>query len=117
MRVVEVRVNGLIIVPIAPFKLNTRALIVPFEAKVEVRLMEPKPSVLVLDGQYEKEISEGDRLVFTSSDKIARFIRFKPSYYEVIRKQYFPERREVGSVDISEGKRVQEQAKGHGDAP
>jgi len=105
---VDPRVKGFIIVPIAPFKLNTRALLVPFEAKVEIRLIESKPSVLVLDGQYEKMVNEGDTLMFTASEKTARFIRFKPSYYEILRKQFYPERREIGSADIHEGQRFQE---------
>jgi len=105
---VDPRVNGFIIVPIAPFKLNTRALIVPCEAKIEIHLLEEKPSVLVLDGQYEKVVNVGDKLEFSASDKIARFIRFKPAYYDLLRKQFYPERREMESVGTNEGKRFQE---------
>lgn len=112
---VDPRVNGFIIVPIAPFKLNTRALIVPCEAKIEIHLLEEKPSVLVLDGQYEKVVNAGDRLEFSASDKIARFIRFKPAYYDLLRKQFYPERREMESVGPNEGKRFQEPGeRGHG---
>jgi NAD+ kinase len=109
---VDPRVKGFIIVPIAPFKLNTRALLVPNEAKIEIRLLEPKPSVMVLDGQYEKVVTEGDRIIFTASEKVARFIRFKPSYYDLLRKQFYPERRDSMGVGIHEGKRLQEPGEG-----
>jgi NAD+ kinase len=112
---VDPRVNGFVIVPIAPFKLNTRALMVPSEAKIEIRLLEAKPSVLVLDGQYEKVVNEGDKLEFSVSEKIARFIRFKPAYYDLLRKQFYPERREMEIVTTNEGKRFQESGeRGHG---
>jgi NAD+ kinase len=80
------RVNGFIIVPIAPFKLSARAIVMSNECDVEVKLLEPKPSVMVLDGQYEKAVSDGDKITFTASEKVARFIRFKPSFYDIIRK-------------------------------
>lgn len=109
---VDPRVHGFIIVPIAPFKLNTRALLVPNEAKIEIRLMEAKPSVMVLDGQYEKVVTEGDMILFTASEKVAKFIRFKPSYYDLLRKQFYPERRDRGSEGKDEGKRFQEPGEG-----
>jgi len=80
------RVNGFIIVPIAPFKLSARALVMSNECEVEVKLLEPKPSVMVLDGQYEKPVSDGDRITFTASERVAKFIRFRPSHYDIIRK-------------------------------
>lgn len=78
------RVNGFILVPIAPFKLSARALVVPSGSDVELKLLESKPSVMVLDGQYEKSVSDGDLIHFTVSEKVARFIRFKPSFYDLI---------------------------------
>jgi NAD+ kinase len=83
---VDPRVNGFIIVPIAPFKLSARALVVSNESTLEVDLLEPKPSVMVLDGQYEKPVTHGDKITFTGSKKVARFIRFKPSFYDIISK-------------------------------
>lgn len=83
------RVPAFILVPIAPFKLSARALVVSLESTVEVKLMEPKPSVMVLDGQYERAVTHGDEISFTSSDKVARFIRFRPSFYTLVKDQLY----------------------------
>jgi NAD+ kinase len=81
---VDPRVEAMILVPIAPFKLSARPIVVPASSTVEIRVLNPKPSVLVLDGQYEKQIKEGDVLSFTVSDKPAEFITFGPRFYEHI---------------------------------
>ncbi len=82
--IVDPKTNALIVVPIAPFKLSARPLLVSAESEIEVRMMEDKTALLVLDGQSSKEIHSTDILRFTRSDRKARFIRFDTNFYHLI---------------------------------
>ena len=83
--ILDPRVAGFIIVPIAPFKLSARPMVVPIDSKISIRLLTPKrPSLLVLDGQLEYKIKTNDKITFTRSESPARFIRFEPDFYKRI---------------------------------
>ena len=86
--ILDPRVDGFIIVPIAPFKLSARPIVVPVNSRITIEILEEKPnSILVLDGQYEKEVFKDDMLYFTVSEKTANFIRFKSNFYERFNKK------------------------------
>jgi NAD+ kinase len=85
--IVDPRVRATIIVPIAAFKLSARPHIVPMDSKIKVNVLNPKPTMMVLDGQYQREIKVNDSLTFGVSETPARFIRFKQRFYERIAKQ------------------------------
>ena len=75
------------IVPIAPYNLSTRPLIVPSESEIRIQEVEGRQSVLVIDGQHEERV-EDDILYFTRSPRTARFIRFKENFYERVREKF-----------------------------
>ncbi len=79
--IIDPRVDALVITAIAPFRLFLRPLVVPPRSAVEVRLSDPRPCVLVLDGQTERDLSGGERLRFTASDRPARFVQFEDDFY------------------------------------
>lgn len=83
--IVDPRVNCFIVAPLAPFKLSARPLIVPSNAKIKLELAEKKSAVLVIDGQYQKDINE-QYVTFFQSENYAEFIRFKPDFYSRIGK-------------------------------
>jgi NAD+ kinase len=55
--IIDPRVKGFVIVPLAPFKMSARAVVVPCNRKLSVCLMDDKPSKLVLDGQVEETLA------------------------------------------------------------
>jgi NAD+ kinase len=83
--ILDPKLDAFIIVPIAPFKLSTRPLVVPSNSLISVKLMEPKrKSVLVIDGQVQYEITPNDIVQFTKAKQSAEFIRFEPNFYRLI---------------------------------
>lgn len=85
--ILDPRVDGTVIVPLAPFKLSARPWIVPAKSEIRVELVLPKKeAVIVIDGQYTGKIKEDDRIVITKADKPARFVKTKKDgFYEKVR--------------------------------
>jgi len=85
--IVDPPLPALILVPIAPFKLSSRPHVFPASDTLEIEMLAPgKDAVVVLDGQFERPIGEGDRLAFTGSEQKARFVRFRKHGFERVRK-------------------------------
>jgi len=79
--IVDPRVEALVIAPIAPFRLSARPFVVPARSRISVTIKDPRECIMVIDGQCEFEMSGHERLVFTASDKKARFVSFKDDFY------------------------------------
>ncbi len=84
-------VNGLVLAPIAPFKLSARPWVVPASAKVELKLLERdsaqgvQQARVVIDGQIGHDVATGGTLTLEISDRKARFIRLSSGFYERVR--------------------------------
>lgn len=85
--IVDPRVDGTVIVPLAPFKLSSRPWVVPDKSEIKVELTVPKKeAVLVIDGQYTRKIKEDDTIFITKADKPARFVKTRGGgFYEKVR--------------------------------
>lgn len=80
--IIDPRVEALVFAPIAPFRLSARPLVVPAKSKISVSLRDPKPCSLVIDGQCQREMKGDETIVFTASEKKARFVTFnKDDFY------------------------------------
>ncbi|MEM4232753.1 MAG: NAD(+)/NADH kinase [Thermoplasmata archaeon] len=79
--IVDPRVEALVIAPIAPFRLSARPFVVPARSRISITIKEPRECIMVIDGQCELEMTGKERLVFTASDKKARFVSFKDDFY------------------------------------
>lgn len=79
--IIDPRVEAMVMVPLAPFKLSQRPLVVPATSEIEVKLVQPKDCLLVLDGQEIQEISGGEKVRITVSENKASFIRFDGDFY------------------------------------
>lgn len=80
------RVDGTVIVPLAPFKLSARPWVVPAESKITVELTLPKKALVVIDGQFTTAIEEDNKIYITKADKPARFVKArKEGFYEKVR--------------------------------
>jgi len=80
--IIDPRVEAFVIAPIAPFRLAARPLVVAARSKIAVTIREPKESIMVIDGQSEFTIKGDERIVFTASEKKARFVSFKDDFYK-----------------------------------
>lgn len=85
--IVDPRVDGTVIVPLAPFKLSARPWVVPAKSRIRVEITVPKKeAVLVIDGQYTRKIKEDDTILITKADKPARFVKTgEGGFYEKVK--------------------------------
>jgi NAD+ kinase len=80
---IDPRVNAFVIAPIAPFKLSARPYVVPSKSTIRIELLEPdRPCTLVLDGQFETEVSGDNEIIFTASEKPAELVRFSTDFFK-----------------------------------
>lgn len=83
--IVDPRVDAAIIIPICPFKLNTRPKIVPAESLITVQfLKEGKQGVAVLDGMLTSRFDFLEEIKVKKSDYSAFFVRFKQNFYNSV---------------------------------
>jgi NAD+ kinase len=88
---VHPKVPGIILAPIAPFKLSARPWVVPASALIEVTLLERdsaqgvQQAKVVVDGQHGFDVDTGATITITQSRKMARFVRLGTGFYERVR--------------------------------
>jgi len=86
--ILDPRVDGIIVVPLAPYKLSARPWVVPGASVVRLELMkEDKESMVVVDGQYTASVRKSDVLTFTRCDTPALFVKFGDKFYELVREK------------------------------
>ncbi len=86
--IVDPRIDAFVITYIAPFKLGIRSHVIPSSSHLEIHLLDPKrASVLVLDGQLNKKISQKDIIKLSESEHQATFVRFNLNFYEKLREK------------------------------
>jgi len=80
--IIDPRVDALVIAPIAPFRLSARPLVVPARSKIAVTITDPKECIMVIDGQSEVKMTGREKVVFTASEKKARFVSLQSDFYK-----------------------------------
>ena len=80
--IIDPRVEALVIAPIAPFRLSARPLVVPAKSSISVTVHEPKECVMVADGQEETFLDGDEEIVFSASEKKAKFVILKSEFYK-----------------------------------
>lgn len=74
--IVDPRVDAIVLVPMAPFKLSSRPWVIPGDSEIEVRLKLPdKEALVVVDGQGATTISSQDDVVIGKAKTPARFVK------------------------------------------
>lgn len=74
--IVNPRVDAIVLVPMAPFKLSSRPWVIPGNSTIEVRLKLPeKEALVVIDGQSTTTISVNDTVVISKAGTPARFVK------------------------------------------
>ena len=86
--IVDPRVDGIIIVPLAPYKLSSRPWVIPATSIIKLELLrEDKESMVVVDGQYTVNVSTKDVLWFTKCETPALFVKFGDKFYDLVREK------------------------------
>jgi len=85
--IVDPRVDAIVLVPMAPFKLSSRPWVIPGESKIEVKLRLPgKEALVVVDGQSTTTISQNDSVVIRKAETPARFVKVgRDGFYEKVK--------------------------------
>jgi NAD+ kinase len=74
--IVDPRVDAIVLVPVAPFKLSSRPWLIPGGSSIEVRLKLPdKEALVVIDGQSTTTISPKDTVQISKAETPARFVK------------------------------------------
>ncbi|VVB72414.1 NAD kinase [uncultured archaeon] len=78
--IVDPRVDAIVLVPMAPFKLSSRPWVLPGSSVIEVKLKLPeKEALVVVDGQSMTTISVNDTLIISKAKTPARFVKASKS--------------------------------------
>jgi len=85
--IVDPRVDAIVLVPMAPFKLSSRPWVMPGGSVIEVRLKLPeKEALVVVDGQSSTSVSSQDRIVISKAKTPARFVKAaKDGFYAKVK--------------------------------
>lgn len=87
--IVDPRVDAMVVVPLAPFKLSSRPWAVPGQSVITVELMLPdKEAQVVIDGQYFRNIAASDTIKIEKASIPARFVHIKDdNIYDKVKKK------------------------------
>lgn len=82
--IIEPTVDGFVIVPICPFKLSSRPLVVNANSEIKIKILK-KSTLIVVDGNIEFEAKAGDELVIRKSESYAYFVK-GDNFYSKLKK-------------------------------
>lgn len=87
--IVSPRVNAIVVVPIAPFKLSSRPWVIPSDSEITIRLSSPKKeAVVAIDGQKSYRIKPEDIVKLKKSKYPARFVKVSDTcFYEKVQRK------------------------------
>lgn len=80
-------VESLLIVPMAPYKYNSRPFVVPVTSKIVIENVMNKGCMIVMDGQEEAMMGGCRKVEFRMSENRARLVRFEKDFYSRVRRK------------------------------
>jgi NAD+ kinase len=86
--IVNPRVNAIVVVPVAPFKLASRPWVIPSDSEFTVKLTTSKEAVVAIDGQKSYRIRPEDVVKLKKSKFPARFVKISDTcFYEKVQRK------------------------------
>ncbi len=82
--IVDPRIQGFILVPLAPYLLSSRPHIISSTRRLEVRLESSKPANLVIDGQQTIELGTSVTLAVQPAHYPAKFVDVGRNFFEKV---------------------------------
>ncbi|MDD1695349.1 MAG: NAD(+)/NADH kinase [Methanoregula sp.] len=85
--IVDPRIQGFLLVPLAPYLLSSRPHLISSNRRLEIKLESSKPASLVIDGQETFELGTSMIITVKKSEYPARFIDVKRNFFEKVDKK------------------------------
>lgn len=82
--IVDPRIEGFLVVPLAPYMLSSRPHFIGSDRRLEIRLESSKPAKLVIDGQKTVELGTTATLAVKRSEQPALFIDAYRNFFEKV---------------------------------
>ena len=82
--IVDPRIQGFLVVPLAPYMLSSRPHLISSNRRLEIRLECSKPAKLVIDGQKTVELGSSASLVVQKAEQPALFIDAQRNFFEKV---------------------------------
>lgn len=82
--IVDPRIQGFLLVPLAPYMLSSRPHLISSNRKLEVRIDSSKPAHLVIDGQETIDLGTTSTIGIVRYDKPAQFVDVKRNFFEKV---------------------------------
>jgi NAD+ kinase len=79
--IIDPRIEGFLIVPLAPYMLSSRPHLISRDRRLQIRLESMKPAHLVLDGQKTIPLKNGTVLTVEMSGEPARFVDIGSNFF------------------------------------
>jgi NAD+ kinase len=92
--ILDPEVDALVLTPVCPISLM-RSMVFPSSSRVTVELLKPKAAMIVIDGDYQKNIGDGEtKVTVRFSEHKSSFIRFEDSFYKRLKDRLLYSREE-----------------------
>lgn len=85
--IVDPRIQGFLLVPLAPYMLSSRPHLISEGRRLEIRLESAKPAKLVLDGQQTIDLGTSSMIQVGRSPVPAQFVDVKRNFFEKVDKK------------------------------
>lgn len=82
--IVDPKVKGFLLVPLAPFMLSSRPHLISSERNLSVQLESDKPASLVIDGQFVEELHEKSLITVKESPEPALFVNVNENFFRKV---------------------------------
>jgi NAD+ kinase len=82
--IVDPRIQGFLLVPLAPYLLSSRPHLISSNRRLEIKLESSKPANLVIDGQATFELGTTMTITVKRSEHPALFIDVKRNFFEKV---------------------------------
>jgi NAD+ kinase len=82
--IVDPRVEGFLLVPLAPYMLSSRPVVIAGDRVIRITLESEKPAKLVLDGQLSRELARGAVLTVRRSGSPALFLDVGKNFFDKV---------------------------------
>jgi NAD+ kinase len=85
--IVDPRIEGFLLVPLAPYLLSSRPHLISSNRLLEIRIESLKPANLVIDGQQTFELGTAGTIGIVRNDRPALFVDIKRNFFEKVDKK------------------------------
>jgi len=82
--IVDPRIQGFLLVPLAPYLLSSRPHLISSDRRLEVKLESSKPANLVIDGQKTIDLGTSMTIAVKRSEHPALFVDVKRNFFEKV---------------------------------